>query len=251
MTKLKYLVPKPIRRWLNRRRQSARRGLLVFDRVTDWSVLRRVQPYRSDFGVARGKPIDRFYIEKFLATYQESIRGRVAEIEGDEYTCLFGGRRVEHSEILDLNEQNERRTLTIDLTQTDSVPEGAFDCIVCTQTLLVIEDYPAAVRSLYRMLRPGGVVLVTVPGISQIVRGGMIGGVGEDWWRFTGRSAGRIFGEVFSPENVVVRTYGNVLTAVALLHGLVQKELTREELEYNDPDYEVTIGVKATRKAAG
>lgn len=250
MAKLKYLVPKPLRRWLNRRRQAARRGLLVFDRVTDWSVLRRVRPYRTDFGVARGEPIDRYYIEKFLAAYRESIRGRVAEIESDQYTRLFGDGRVEHSDILDLNEQNERRTLTIDLTRTGSAPEGAFDCIICTQTLLVIEDYNAAVCSLYKMLRPGGVLLVTVPGICQIVRGGMIGGVGEDWWRFTARSAGRIFGQVFAPENVVVHTYGNVLTAVALLHGLVQKELTHEELEYHDPDYEVTIGVKATRQAA-
>jgi SAM-dependent methyltransferase len=235
---------------LNRRRQAARRGLLVFDRVTDWSVLRRVHPYRRDFGAARGAPIDRFYIEKFLATYQQAIRGRVAEIENDQYTRQFGGGRVEHSDILDLNEQNERRTMTVDLTQTAAVPENAFDCIICTQTLLLIEDYDAAVRSLYKMLKSDGVLLATVPGICQIVRGGMIGGVGEDWWRFTGRSAQRIFSKVFLPENVAVQTYGNVLTATAFLHGLVQEELTREEMEFNDPDYEVTIGVKAVKRGA-
>lgn len=245
--KARYLIPKPVRRWLNRRRQAARRGLLVFDRVTDWSVLRRVHPYRPDFGVARGEPIDRFYIEKFLAMYQQAIRGRVAEIENDQYTRQFGGGRVEHSDILDLNEQNERRTMTVDLTQTASVPENSFDCIICTQTLLLIEDYDAAVRSLYKMLKNDGVLLVTVPGICQIVRGGMIGGVGEDWWRFTGRSAQRIFGKVFLPENVAVQTYGNVLTATAFLHGLVQEELTHEEMEFSDPDYEVTIGVKAVK----
>jgi SAM-dependent methyltransferase len=248
--KAKYLIPKSVRRWLNRRRQAARRGLLVFDRVTDWSVLRSVHPYRPDFGVARGEPIDRFYIEKFVATYQEAIRGRVAEIENDQYTRQFGGGRVEHLDILDLNEQNERRTITIDLTQTAAVPEKAFDCIICTQTLLLIEDYNAAVRSLYKMLKPDGVLLVTVPGICQIVRGGMIGGVGEDWWRFTGRSAQQIFSKVFLPENVDVQTYGNVLTATSFLHGLVQEELTREELEFNDPDYEVTIGVKAVKRSA-
>lgn len=251
LSKLKYLVPKRLRRWLNRQRQAARREFLIFDRVTDWSVLRRVRPYRPDFGVARGEPIDRFYIEKFLATYQESIRGRVAEIENDQYTKRFGGGSVEQSDILDLNEQNERRTMTIDLTKTIAAPQNAFDCIICTQTLLVIEDYAAAVRSLYKMLRPAGVLLVTVPGISQIVRGGMIGGVGEDWWRFTGRSAHLIFSQVFSAENIVVQTYGNVLAATAFLHGLVQEELTREELEYNDPDYEVTIGVKAIKRSSG
>lgn len=206
-----------------------------------------MRPYRPDFGVARGEPIDRFYITKFLAAHQGSIRGRVAEIESDEYTKRIGGNRVEHSDILDLNEQNERRTMTIDLTRTAAAPESAFHCIICTQTLLFIEDYGAAVRTLYKMLKPEGVALVTVPGICQVVRGGMIGGVGKDWWRFTGLSAHKAFSEVFSPENVFVHTYGNVLSATALLHGLVQRELTQEELEHHDPDYEVIIGVRATK----
>lgn len=248
---LKHLVPKRLRSWLNGRRQAARRGMLVFDRVTDWSVLRRVRPYRPDFGAVRGEPIDRFYIAQFLATHQDSIRGRVAEIESNEYIRRFGGGRVEHCDILDLNEHNEQRTMTIDLTRTVVAPSDTFDCIICTQTLLLIEDYGAAVRSLHKMLKMGGVALVTVPGISQVVRGKMIGGVGEDWWRFTERSARSVFSDVFSGHNVVVQTYGNVLAATAFLHGLVQEELTREEMEYNDPDYEVTIGVKAIKRDIG
>ncbi len=252
LRKLRYLIPKPVRNWLNHRREAAqlaaRRALLTFDRVTDWSVLRKVHPHRRDFGLGRGEPVDMFYVEKFLATYQECIRGHVAEIEWDVYTYRFGGARVEHSDILDINESNKRRTITIDLAQTTAVPENLFDCIICSQTLFLIYDYIAAVRSLYKMLRPGGVLLVTVPGISQSVRGKALGGAGDDYWRFTGRSARLIFGEVFGAENVVVHTYGNVLTATGLLHGLVQEELTQEELEYNDSDYEVTIGVKATKR---
>ncbi len=52
-----------------------------------------------------------------------------------------------------------------------------------------------------------------------------------------------------APTTVVVHTYGNVLSATAFLHGLVQEELTRDELEYHDPNYEVTIGVKATKRS--
>jgi SAM-dependent methyltransferase len=239
-----------MRTWLNRRRTAAKRSLLVFDRVTDWSVLHRLRPYRRDFGRGRGACIDRFYIEEFLATFQESIRGCVAEVGSDHYTSLFGGGRVEHSDVLDINERNDRRTITIDLTQTASAPEYVFDCIICTQTLFEIYDYASAVRSLYKMLKPSGVLLVTLPGISQSVRGGMLGGAGDDWWRFTACSATRVFGDVFAAENVVVHTYGNVLTATAFLHGLVQEELTQAELEYHDPDYEVTIGVKATKQVA-
>ncbi len=239
--KAKYLVPKTLRPPLNQLR------IYLFDRVTNWAVLRRLQPYRREFGRGRGKYIDRFYIENFFAANEASICGRVAEIQNDHYTKLFGGNKVQHSDILDIDELNEKRTMTIDLTQTPSAPESVFDCILCPQTIFEIYDYTSAVRSLYKMLKPGGVLLVTVPGICSSVRGRMLGGAGDDWWRFTERSSRRIFGEIFATENVAVHTYGNVLTATAFLHGLVQEELTQTELEYHDPDFEVTIGVRATK----
>jgi SAM-dependent methyltransferase len=241
------LVPRPLRRWLSLRLQGAQRGLIVFDRVTDWSVLRSVRPHRLHFGLDRGEPIDRFYIEKFLAANQELIRGRVAEIGDGNYTKRFGGSRVERSDVIDINEKNDQRTITIDLTQTAAAPEGVFDCIICTQTIFEICDYAAAIRTLFKMLRPGGSLLATVPGITQSVRGPMLGGAGGDWWRFTSRSARRAFAAVFPEVDLAIHTYGNVLSATALLHGLVQEELTGPELDYRDPDYEVIIGIKATR----
>jgi len=239
-----------MRSWLRLRFQSAERKLIAFDRVTDWTVLRRVQPYRPDLGGRRGKFIDRFYIEKFLRAHQESIRGSVAEIESDQYTRIFGGDKVVHSDVLDKNEKNDSRTITMDLAETASTPERVYHCVICTQTLFLIRDYTAAIRSLHKMLRPGGVLLATVPGICPVVRGHLLAGVGEDWWRFTARSARYAFGEVFGEAYTTVESYGNVLTATAFLHGLVQEELTQEELEYNDPDYELVIGVKATRRVA-
>jgi hypothetical protein len=173
----------------------------------------------------------------------------VAEIGDDNYTRRFGGERVERSDVIDINEKNDQRTMAIDLTQTMSAPANAFDCIICTQTVFEIRDYAATIRTLSKLLRPGGVLLATVPGITQSVRGEMLGGAGDDWWRFTARSARRTFAEVFPEDNVAIHTYGNVLAATALLHGLVQDELTRAELEYHDPDYEVIIGIKATKNA--
>jgi hypothetical protein len=218
--------------------------------VTDWSVLRRLTPYRGDLGGRRGKYIDRFYIGRFLATYRDFIRGNVAEMQRDEYASLFGGGAVTRLEILDISEQNEHRTMAVDLTQTARAPEDIFDCIICTQTLFLIQDYVSAIRTLYKLLLPGGVALVTVPGICPTIRGSLVAGAGEDWWRFTGRSAQLEFAQVFGNENVVVQTYGNVLSTTAFLHGLVQEELTEEELEYRDADYEVLIGVRAIKQGA-
>lgn len=245
--RLSQLLPDRLRGWLRGQRKRFERKLLVIDGVSDWSVLRRTTPYRKHLGGRRGSYIDRFYIERFLAANQECIQGAVAEIQSDEYTRMFGGDRVERSEIIDANCDNADRTLTLDLAQTATAPEDAFDCVLCTQTLFLIRDYAAAVRSLFRMLKPGGVVLVTVPGICPVIRGPLIAGVGEDWWRFTARSAHVIFAEVFGAGNVRTESYGNVLTATAFLMGLVQEELTAEELNFRDPDCEVVVAVRATK----
>lgn len=240
----------PVRLWLKRQGRAVQRKLIHFDRVTDWSVLRRLQPYRPEFGGRRGKYIDRFYIEQFLATYQNDIHGYVAEMESPQYTRLFGAGRVERSEVLDIHEGNTARTMTIDLALTNLAPENLFDCVICTQTIFLIRDYGDAIRTLYKILKPQGTLLVTVPGISPTVPASLVAGAGDDWWRFTARSALHVFGRVFGDDRVAVHSYGNVLTTTAFLHGLVQEELTREELEYNDPNYELIIGIKATKPLA-
>jgi hypothetical protein len=68
----------------------------------------------------------------------------------------------------------------------------------------------------------------------------------EDHWRFTSRSAGRLFREIFG-DAVDVHAYGNVLAAIAFLEGLSAHELKKEELDASDPDFEVLIGVRALK----
>jgi hypothetical protein len=54
-----------------------------------------------------------------------------------------------------------------------------------------------------------------------------------------------LFAEIFPDADVEVVTYGNVLGALGYLHGLATEELTAEELDYHDPDFEVIVGVRA------
>ena len=63
-------------------------------------------------------------------------------------------------------------------------------------------------------------------------------------------SASRVFEEVFPPNRVSVQAYGNVLAAVAFLHGLAATELRHEELDYCDPDYDILIAVRAVKPEA-
>jgi hypothetical protein len=105
-------------------------------------------------------------------------------------------------------------------------------------------DLRAAVDNLRRILKLGGVVLVTVPGIAhkRVTDEGI-----EDYWRLTSNSARRLFADAFGPENVEVKTYGNVLAATAFLHGLAAEELSVHEIECNDPEQEITVAVRAVK----
>lgn len=206
--------------------------------------LQRVTPISRCFGLERGQPVDRYYIEQFLALHAYDIRGRVLEIGDNSYTRAFGLDRVAVSNILHVVEGNSQATIVGDLTSADHIPSDTFDCIILTQTLHLIYDIDAAIATIYRILKPGGIVLATFPGISQISQ--------DEWsstwyWSFTSQSAQRFFGKVFSRHNILVGVYGNVRAATAFLYGLASHELETKELDYRDPQYEVLITVRAVK----
>ena len=207
-------------------------------------TFQRLEPLSRRFGLSRGLPIDRYYIEKFLERNRNDIQGRVLEIADRHYTIKFGGQRVSKSEVLHVTGDNEEATIVADLTRGDNIPTGSFDCVILTQTLQLIYDVRAALATTYRILTPGGVLLATFPGISQISRYDM--DRWGDYWRFTTLSARRLLETYFPSSKITVASYGNVLATVAFLHGLAAEDLGRK-LDHQDPDYEMLIAVKAVK----
>ena len=63
-------------------------------------TFKRLEPLSRRFGLSRGLPIDRYYIEKFLEKNHRDIRGRVLEIADRNYTVKFGGQRVIKSDVM-------------------------------------------------------------------------------------------------------------------------------------------------------
>lgn len=209
-----------------------------------WGDLRRLEPVSRVFGFDRGLPVDRHYIERFLAAHAGSIRGRVLEVGDDAYTRRFGAERVVRADVLHGVDGNSRATFVADLAAGEELPSQAFDCVILTQTLHLVFDLKAAVSTLYRILKPGGVLLLTVPGISQRST--------DEWrdrwcWSLTTCSARRLFEAEFGAEWIEVAAHGNVLAAVAFLEGVATEELQASELDLVDPQYEVLVTVKATR----
>jgi hypothetical protein len=206
--------------------------------------LRRLTPISPIFGIDRGQPIDRYYIETFLDRHRRDIRGRAMEFGGTAYLDQFGDDRVARKDVFSYV-ASPTATIVGDLTGPEVLAPSSFDCIVCTQTVQMIYDIRLAVRRLSAMLKPGGVLLVTTNGIVKIGRYVERDGWGE-YWHLTQQGARSLFEENFDGR-FEIEGYGNVLSAVAFLHGLASSELAREELEHHDRDYDVIVAVRATR----
>jgi SAM-dependent methyltransferase len=208
-------------------------------------ALWRTKPIRPAFGWGSGQSIARYYIDQFLSRYTQDIHGWVLEIADNKYTRRFGGTRVVQSDVLHVRQGRPSATIIADLTDAPHIPSNTFDCIILTQTLQFIYDTPATIKTLHRILKPGGVLLVTVPGISQLSRHDM-----DRWgeyWRFTTLSMRKLFSERFPEDAVTIEAYGNVLASTAFLHGLLARECSRAELDYRDRDYEMLITLRAVK----
>ncbi|MFD2247981.1 glycosyltransferase [Pontibacter ruber] len=209
------------------------------------SDLYKTTPLSTDFGYDRGGPIDRYYIEQFLGKEAASIQGRVLEIGDNEYTLQFGGTKVMQSDILHVNESNPMATLIGDLSNAPQIPDDLFDCIILTQTLQMIYDFKGALGTCYRILKPGGTLLLTVPGITPIDHGEWK----ETWyWSFTDKAMRKLFEETFDAGATDIRTYGNVFAASAFLYGVGLPEVPQKKLDIQDPHYQVIVAVKAVKR---
>lgn len=244
---VKKSIPEPAWRWARSRYQHwTNPGYVPQAGDVDFGDFRRLTPISKKFGVERGTVLDRYYIEGFLDKHKADVTGRVLEIGDNYYTIKYGSEGVSKSDVLHVEAGNPHATIVADLTCADDIPSDTFDCIIFTQTIQMIYDLQAAMRHLHRILKPGGVILMTTHGTSRVGRRSEK----DNWcvyWRLTVDSARRLFSDYFPAANVDVQGHGNILVATAFLYGLAAEELTEEELDSYDADYQVLITVRAEK----
>ena len=239
---LKKVLPDSIKKTLYRR--GYMHQYIPAPGTIQWADLERTSPMSNDFGYDRGGPVDRYYIEKFLNQNSNIIKGRVLEIGDNAYTLRFGGSAVTQSDVLHVAQANDTVTFIGDLSDAPQIPSDAFDCIILTQTLHFIYDYKAALKTCHRILKKGGTLLLTIPGISHIDKG--------EWkdywlWSFTDTSMRRLMLELFEDQQLRIQTYGNVYVATAFLYGMGLPEVRADFLDKHDPSYQVIIAVSVTK----
>jgi SAM-dependent methyltransferase len=199
------------------------------------------RPVSNAWGYDRGLPVDRYYIERFLDEHRADITGTVAEVKDRGYADRFG-HRLERVTVIDIDAANPAATLVADLGVPGTLPERAFDCVILTQTLQYVLDLPAAVGNLHASLRPGGVLLVTVPVVSRLCTPPL-----TDYWRLMPAAVEALLSGPFG--SIAVTAPGNVLAQVAFLAGLAAEDLTRSELDDDDSRFPIVVTARAVRAA--
>lgn len=209
-------------------------------------AIRATVPVARNFGWGRGKAIDRVYVERFLNSRAGLIAGRVLEIGDNSYTLAYGGNRVERSDILHVDASNPKATIVGDLSCCDHVPAALFDCVILTQTLQFIRDVRGALRQVHRLLKPGGSLVATFPGISQISDPNW----GSSWyWGWSPVQATNLLEGAFPVGHIEVEALGNRFAATAMLYGLVVEEIEMDRLLADDGACALLVGSVATRTA--
>jgi SAM-dependent methyltransferase len=200
-----------------------------------------VQPLSQIWGFDRGIPIHRYYLKEFLQEFASDISGHCLEFQEDSYTSQLGQGRVTKLDILHKVPGNPAATVVADITKPNTVPSNLFDCIICTYVLNIIFELPNAVAEMYRMLKPGGVLLVAVP------QSNMCAPQWPELWRFTPEGLHLVLAQAFEAEHVSVRAYGNSLTAAGDLRALVADEFTKAELAFHDPRFGIIVCARAVK----
>lgn len=231
----------------SRIRPVARKGLHVARRLRSAAGLRLGQvsssrPLSRSSGYDRGTPIDRYYIERFLAAHKNDVRGSVLEVGGDDYSCKFAGGPISHQDVLNIDAGDPKTTIVGDLADADLLPAKSYDCMIVTQTLQYVFDVPAALKNMRSALSPGGVLLLTVPAVAPISR--------DQWaanfyWRFTVPSVQRLLTSAFGPGEFEVFPFGNLYAASLFLHGAAVEEANNKKLQDTMPEYAVVICARA------
>jgi SAM-dependent methyltransferase len=201
-----------------------------------WGNLRRLEPFSAHYGYDRGTPIDRHYIEAFLNRCREDVSGRVLEVKDSTYARRYGAR-LSRIEVVDIDAGNPDATLVADLCEVGSLPAARFDCVILSQTLHLLQEPALALANVRQALAPGGVLLLTVPTISRVVREAE----GRDCWRWTPAGLRQLLTGFWPTAGIEVEGHGNLVTALGCLLGLAAEELDTTELRCQDAVFPVVV----------
>lgn len=198
-------------------------------------------PLSDDHGFDRGTPIVRSYIDDFLGKHRESISGSVLEAGDRRYTGKFGAG-VTASAVVDIDAANPQATVVADLSRDGALPHEAYDCIILTEVLHLLDSPATCLRSCHAALRAGGTLLITVPALKRLHPSQP----DRDYLRYTPAGLRLLLGGAWDGP-CSVTSYGNLRACVAFLVSHVTEEIDPEDLWFADERFPLTVTAYAQK----
>jgi SAM-dependent methyltransferase len=147
---------------------------------------------------------------------------------------------VRESHTVDINPEF-RPTYTCDLADATQMPNGYYDCFLLPNTLQHLVRLEPALRTMLRVVRPGGTILLSAAGLLPLIPDG------GDYWRLTTEGWRVLLDTEWSGCDVTIEGHGNCLAAAAAIYGLAHEELSQAELEVHDRRYPVLVTIRCRK----
>lgn len=117
--------------------------------------------------VTREDCFDRYYINDYIEQNKHYIKGDVLEFAGGDivYAEKYGNNP--NIKIMTADKHKDiypNADYFVDLENIKTLPEDKFDCIIATQVIMYMKDVVKTLENLKYMLKPNGVLILTVPG---------------------------------------------------------------------------------------
>lgn len=195
-------------------------------------------PIRTSMGSGKENSISRAYVEKFILTNKSLIHGDILEIGRNVYKNVVLIENIVSYSCLDIAAYPDI-DIVADIQNMKNVESDRFDSIICTQVLEHVPNPFDAVDELYRILRPGGRLLVTVPFLNNYHM------EPDDYWRFTEYALTFLL-KKFS--HCAITSYGSTYHHVAATLGYRASEVDLDALERPDaPKFPIIVAAIAQK----
>lgn len=214
---------------------DARKPIIISVEPAKLNIL---APLSSNWGWDRGGSIDRYYIDAFVMTALKGRCGRFLEFGSPTYKRFVEPGNIERYDILDIDPYNPEATIVGDVQTLATNFDGVFDVIICTQVLQLVERPEVAVGRMRELLKPTGLMILSVPFISKEHE------PSSDHWRF-GRKAVEELLAPFSLKEVTVA--GNLFSSVCFLLGLGVGDVRQADLDPTDTQHYTVVLATATK----
>ncbi|TGD79632.1 glycosyltransferase [Hymenobacter wooponensis] len=194
--------------------------------------------FSPGFGCDPCWPIERQYIAQFRQQESAHIQGLVLEMQ-DFCQAQQESGLAEFAAFTPTDDSPPEHWFKSQFSEAANLPNNTFDCVLFTHSLHLAYDFRDALQTCYRVLKPGGTLLLTVPGVGEWK---------DTWyWSFTPEALLRLLAKVFPGVEAQLESYGNVYVAAAYLYGLELPEISPEKLHHYDPEYQVLHTVKVVK----